>query len=445
MLRPAETETELSADAADPDGCSEPSSSPSAPATVVHPVAASIRTKSAYGRAFWLTYLSLSSLMIAVSLMYRYADFISFLGGGEWELGTVVGVGMIGSLLMRLVQGTGIDRFGPRHIWLASAGLFVVSMLGHLLVSRPGGIEIYVLQAMYRTSIAGVFGAAFTFAFQQVPVHRMAEAVGTVGTASFLGMVIGPMIGDAISGGQGRAGTRAELDWLFLVAAGLGCLSLIAAWFATRRESRPPAQHRLPLTILLRRHHPRALLLMAIVMGVALGIPATFLRPFAAELGINRMALFFTFYALTAIATRLATRRAIDQMGTRTSVVVGIAGIAAAMFSYLFVTVEWQLVVPAVLTGAGQAVLYPAVVAGGSAAFPDRYRGLGTTLILAAIDLGTLVGAPLVGGIVDGAKRIGVPGYSSMFLIVAGLLIVAGTAYAVSTQASRSATRDVVG
>ncbi len=380
--------------------------------------------------------------MTAVSMMYRYADFISFLGGGEWELGLVVGVGMIGSLMMRLLQGAGIDRFGPRHVWLASAALFVVSMLGHLLVSRPGGIEIYLLQAAYRTSIAGVFGAAFTFAFQQMPVHRMAEAIGTVGTASFLGMVIGPLIGDVISGGQGQAGSRAELDWLFLVAAALGCVSLAAAWFATSRESRPAVHRRLPLAVLLRRYHPRALLLMAIVMGVALGIPATFLRPFAAELNINRLAPFFTVYALTAIATRLATRRVIDEIGVRTSVVVGIAGIAAAMFSYLLVSVEWQLVIPAALTGAGQAILYPAVVAGGSAAFPDRYRGLGTTLVLGAIDLGTLAGAPLVGGIVDRANQVGLPGYSTMLLCIAGLLIVAGAGFAAATGTAGQSTRD---
>jgi MFS family permease len=440
MLRPAEMESEPSVEAADADGCSGQPLPSMSTTTVSRPVAIA-SPKTAYGRAFWLTYLSLTSLMIAVSLMYRYADFITFLGGGELELGAVVGVGMIGSLVMRLAQGAGIDRYGPRHIWLASAGMFVFSMLGHLFVSRSGGIEIYVLQALYRTSVAGVFGAAFTFAFQQVPVHRMAEAVGTVGTASFLGMVVGPMIGDIISRGQGRAGSRAELDWLFLVAAALGCLSFAAAWFATAREARPPRQRRLPLGILLRRYHPRALLLMAMVMGLAIGMPATFLRTFAAELNINRLAPFFTVYALTAIATRLATRRAIDEIGIRPAVIMGTAAIAGGVVSYLLVAVEWQLMFPALLTGAGQAILYPAVVAGGSAAFPDQYRGLGTTLMLAAIDLGTLVGAPLIGAIVDRAKQVGAPGYPTMFVCVATLLVVAGALYALLTRPSRRPNR----
>ena len=230
-------------------------------------------------------------LMVAVSLMYRYADFITFLGGGELELGAVVGVGMIGSLAMRLAQGVGIDRYGPRQIWLGSTALFVVSMLGHLLVVRPNGIEIFLLQALYRTSVAGVFGAVFTFVFQQVPVAQMAEAVGMIGTASFVGMLVGPLIGDVISsGGAGGHAMRTELDSLFLVAAGLASASFVAAWFATSREVRPPPRRHVPIVPLLRHYHPGVLLAIGVVTGIALGMPATFLRTFAAELSINRLA-----------------------------------------------------------------------------------------------------------------------------------------------------------
>ena len=58
--------------------------------------------KTAYGREFWLSYAALTTLMVAVSLMYRFADFVTFLGGSELDLGAIVGVGMVGSLAMRL-------------------------------------------------------------------------------------------------------------------------------------------------------------------------------------------------------------------------------------------------------------------------------------------------------------------------------------------------------
>ena len=46
--------------------------------------------------------------MIGHSLLFRYADVVFFLGGSELLLGTIVGVGMIGSLAMRLAQGVGL-------------------------------------------------------------------------------------------------------------------------------------------------------------------------------------------------------------------------------------------------------------------------------------------------------------------------------------------------
>jgi MFS family permease len=432
MFRPAESECETAETAAgsvESDGCSLPSL-PIARATAVP----GMPKANAYGRSFWLSYLSLTSLMIAVSLMYRYADFITFLGGTELELGVVVGVGMIGSLAMRLAQGVGIDRYGPRHIWLGSTALFVASMLGHLLVSRPDGAAIYLMQVLFRTSVAGVFGAAFTFAFQQVPISRMTEAIGTVGTASFVGIVVGPRIGDMIAAGDVRTVQRGELDWLFLVAAAFGCVSFVAAWFATSRELRPRRRARLPIIPVLRRYHPGMLMGIGIVTGIALGMPATFLRTIAAELQINRLAPFFTAYALTAIATRLATRRLAEDLGVRGGILIGMILVVAGVLSYLVVSAEWQLLIPAVLTGAGQAILYPAVVAGGSAAFPNHCRGVGTTLMLATIDLGTLIGAPLIGGIVYYCKLFGLPGYPAMFLAIAAILVASGAYYALSTR-----------
>jgi MFS family permease len=343
---------------------------------------------------------------------------------------------MVGSLLMRLAQGVGIDRYGPRHIWLGSTALFIASMVGHLFVTSSDGIAIYVLQTLFRTSVAGVFGAAFTFAFQQVPVSRMAEAVGTVGTASFVGIVIGPRIGDWISAGNGVV-RRSELDWLFLIAAAFGSLSLVAAWFATSRELRPIPRRRLPIAAVLRRYHPGVLMTVGVVTGMAIGMPATFLRTFAAELHIDRLAPFFTTYALTAIVTRLATRRSAEIWGIRGGILVGMSLLIAGIASYLLVERQWQLLIPAFLTGAGQAILYPAVVAGGSAMFPHHCRGVGTALMLATLDLGSLIGAPLVGGIVHFGRLAGLPGSSLMFATIAAILAATGLYYAVSSGGTR--------
>ena len=112
--------------------------------------------------------------------------------------------------------------------------------------------------------------------------------------------------------------------------------------------------------------------------------PQTFLRPFTADLGISRIAVFFSVYAPTAFLVRLVTRRLPDRVGTRPMILAGLSCLATSMLMYLVVHSEWQLAAPALLQGTAHALLFPSVIAGGSSAFPARYRGLATTLMLAA-------------------------------------------------------------
>ena len=97
---------------------------------------------------------------MAMALLFRYADFITLLGGSEWHLGWIVGIGMVGSLAMRLAMGSCIDHYRLR----AWSGFRVDSSLcGHVLRApwrsavaraRPSISFAFFIAA----PIAGVFG-----------------------------------------------------------------------------------------------------------------------------------------------------------------------------------------------------------------------------------------------------------------------------------------------
>lgn len=391
----------------------------------------------AYDRAFWYTYAANTAMMTSISLLFRYADFVSFLGGAEYELGWIVGIGMVGSLVMRLAQGVGIDRYGSRTIWMWSAAGFVLACYGHLWITATDGPTIYALRILFNTSIAGVFGASITYISRRAPVYRMAEIVGTLGTSGFVGMISGAWLGDLIFGG-GPA-DRAHLDFMFEISAVLGIAAFVFAWLATRGAAPPLRRKQPPLLSLVRRYHPGMVLLVGVAMGFGLGLPQTFLRPFALELGIERIALFFSIYAPTAFITRISIRSLPEKIGIRPMILIGIASLSISMVCCLLVQNEWQLAVPAIFLGIAHALLFPSVVAGGSAVFPIRYRGLGTTLVLAMFDLGNLIGAPTAGAILHHAEKAGLPQYVVMFGSVAAILAMIGLAYYLSGRASQEA------
>ncbi len=381
-----------------------------------------------YDAAFWLAYVANMALLMALSLLFRYADFVEFLGGSEFELGLIAGIGMIGSLLVRLAQGVGIDRYGVRLVWLWSLVLFTVVLIAHAGLTTVHGPAVYILQIVFRIAVAGAYGAAITYIAIRTNAAKMAEAMGMLGTSGFVAMAIGPILGDWLLGI--KPASRSTINIMFFASAGFGIFSWIAAYLATRSQQPPPSRCQAPMWLVLRRYHPGKILLMGITMGLGTGLPAVFVRPFATHIGIEDIAWFFTTYAASAFFARILTRRICDQWGAHRTILLGMSLLVLGIGLFTVVTYSWHFALPGMLIGTAQAVLFPAIVANGSAAFPERYRGLGTGLMLAALDVGTLIGAPVAGAIISLAEAIGLPGFTFMFSSTAVLLLLGTLWYA---------------
>ena len=406
----------------------------SAPSGRTPPLAVLVE-RHVYGRDFWCAYVANTAMMVAVSLLYRYADFVTYLGGTEWNVGLIVGCGMVGSLAMRSFQGFGIDHFGPRSIWLWSMALFVCSVSAHVAVASVDSPAIFLLRILYNVSLAGAFGASITSVSRSLPLARMAEVIGSLGTSGFIAMAVGPQLGDVLCGHEPIS--RRDLNTMFIVAAALGAVSFLCAEFATRREPQPSRRRKPPLVWLVRRYHPGGMLFLAVVMGVGFVIPTTFLPTYIKELNIEHTGTFFLVYAATAFLARVSTRRMPHLVGVRPMILIGLAALVLSLLAYMVVQTQWGLALPGIFAGIAHALLFPAVTAQGSASFPNRYRGLGTTVMLSMLDIGTLTGAPLVGRIVDVSKSFGLPPYRVTFSALAAAVTLTGVIYAFVSRGAR--------
>jgi len=73
-----------------------------------------------YDAAFWKAFLANFLVTVSVAVLFRYADFITFLDGTELHLGWIVGIGMVGSLSMRPVDRGPDGRLAGafrRQVW----------------------------------------------------------------------------------------------------------------------------------------------------------------------------------------------------------------------------------------------------------------------------------------------------------------------------------------
>lgn len=390
--------------------------------------------EATFGVSFWCAYFANATIVTANGLMLRYVEFVKLYEPDNYRLwlGWIVGVGMVGSLLMRLVQGGAIDRYGVRLMWVLSSSLLVATCLAHLLLGDIHNPAVFLLRTAYSTCLAGAFGSSMVYVSRRATPDRMAEMIGTLGTSGFVGMVCGPILGDLLF--KHSSSPQVAVERMFLLAAALGTATLVFCWLATRKVPRPVIRRkRPPILWLLRRYHPGPVIWMGIAMGVGIGVATTFMADFAREMHVANIWVYFTTFAVTAFVTRLSIRRFPAQHGIRAMLLVGGSAQVVSFLLLLPVTQEWHLILPALASGVAHAFLFPGVVAGGGTAFPERYRGIGTTLMLGTLDVGTLLGAPAAGAMLNLCRRAGLPAYPSTFLATALLLASVSTYFYLAT------------
>ena len=382
-----------------------------------------------YGVSFWVAYLANLLVVTANTLTFRFADFVAHLDGSATDTGLILGLAMGISVVVRIWIGRVVDQMGPRWMWMASAAALVGSCLGFITL-RSLGPTIFLIRIVYACGIAGVFSCSVIHLCTDAPLDRRAELIGTLGTSGFIGMILGPQLGDWIFNNPALRESRFVI--MFLVSAAMDCVYLALVIYMTRQSARPLPHDAPPLGQLLMVYWPGTLVAVAMMMGMAQTLVSTFLTLFRDHQHLDGIGKFFWFYAPTAILMRLAGRRWPERIGRKTSTLIGLMSLVGSMLLYLLVESEWDLAWPALTAGTGQALLFPAVTTLGAESFPERYRATGTTLILGFVDLGGLCSAPVLGMIIDHF------GFRTMFLSAAFTISCVMVVFMISAQGGRT-------
>ena len=379
-----------------------------------------------YNRLFWLTYAANTVLVLANALTFRFAEFVTFLGGTEQLTGMVISVGVLSAVVVRFRLGHDIDACGTRRLWLTSTLLFAAAC-GLLILTHSISWVLYVARIAFSIGIAGMFTCSMVNIQNEVPAGRRTEAIGSLGTSGFLGMILGSILGDiafaALPGGGGR------FTLLFSVALALGCVYLVLVFVITHNHNRPrPGRINPPVYRLIRRYWPGSVMLVALVMGGGLVVTTVFLTRMATQRGIANIGTFFVAYSLAALTCRIVTRNWSRTVGRRRMIAVGLCGHTVGHLLLMTVWSPWQLAAPAIFCGLGHGLLFPAVTSLGSGNFPVRFRGTGTTVALGMCELGVAIASPPLGWIIDAW------GFNTMYAVSAAVTVALGTVYLVRSR-----------
>lgn len=394
------------------------------------PVRAVVVDAPLYTRHFFEIFLAVVLFMTGLALQFHFGQYLEFRGHGVGVLGRVLAVSTIGVLLIRLQIGHWIDRVGCRSSWLLGTLVTAVAVMGIQFAEN-----IYLITGLRTISTMASALAMTTmpvFAAQLAPPRRKAESIGTMGLAGFIGMIIGPTLGDWVFSGDNTTIVPYRVFFTLSAACSfLAALAMVLVRMPENERRRPPgdavsrvsAPPQATLRIIL-RYWPGAILLVGFAFSMAFCMQLAFLERLAEARGFNDIKVFFLIYGPTAMSLRIVFRRLPERFGRRRTLLLGLLLLCAGLLCLIGIRSQWQLAPAALLMGAGHCFVFPSMVDLGASRFPPAQRGIGTTLVLGAGDLGILIGFVALGQVIDAY------GFDAALLALASLVLAGALIFA---------------
>jgi MFS family permease len=359
--------------------------------------------------------------------------YIQQLGGTEVEIGLVMGLYSGVGIVVQPLIGPWVDVIGRRPFMLVGVALNVAASL---LATLPGGVPLLVLVRLTQgVAFSTFFVGAFSYVVDIIPPAQRGWALGIYGVSGFLSTAFAPLIGELI---VRRAGFRT----LFVVSAVLGVLTAALVW-PMREAPRDavlrlaPGRVRAALGDVVRLP-----MLVSVFFGLGSGTVFAFMPTFAEDLGVTTLSLFYTGYAASAIAVRIAGGRLIDTRGRRAVIVPSmfvqasgtllLAALGVLVTRSSATPVVPSLVLAGLISGGAHGFLYPGLAALVIDDTPAERRASVVGLFSAMFLVGNTAGAFFFGWVAHAA------GYAVMWSALTILLTIGG---AISTRLARAPAR----
>lgn len=354
------------------------------------------------------------------------------LGSDAVGAGLAFGAFAVGALVLRPVVGWAADRFGRRPLLVAGALMSVGALAFHLVVDS---LALFIVaRALLGIAEAFFFVAVFAAGADLAPDTRRGEALNFLSLSLYVGLGIGPAIGELVL----RAGGFPSV-WLValaLTAAAAGLSLVVPETSPTVLKPEEAGDRR------ARLFHPAAIFPGVLILAGTTGMAGflAFLPLHASAVGMDGAGLPLAIYAGLVIGLRIVFAKLPDQAGpARVSggaLAVGAVGLAILGL----LPSPTGVLIGTVAFASGVAFLMPGLLTLAVSRVSEMERGSVVGTASAFLDLAFGV-APAVLGIV--AAEVG---FGGVFLAGAAasalgfLLLVAWSARSGASRVARLGT-----
>jgi MFS family permease len=325
--------------------------------------------------------------------------YLSRLDSKETEIGVLIGIFTVSSLVLRPFTGKILLRTPEKKMMVIGALLFGLTSTGYL-VALPFW-PFFLVRLLQGIGYAFFYTASFTLIANISPEAHRGQSLSYFLLALNISLALGPSLGMFLI-------NRFDFTTLFLVCLGLSFVSFFIISKLGKRQIAPlETSFTVNRFFISREALPAST--MSFFFFLIWGAITAFFPLYAIKHGMVNPGLFFTMIAVMIISSRVLGARVSDLYSSEKIIVPCLLVLIVATVIIAFSRTLSMFVLAGLIWGLGHAFLYPAL----AVYILDRVgssRSLAMGTLTAMTDLGIFMG-PVVMGVV-----IQFTSYPTMFL-----------------------------
>jgi len=340
------------------------------------------------------------------NLMPTLPIYLSRLGSTEVEIGVLIGIPAISSLVLRPFVGRALLKIPEKPFMIAGAVLFAFTSAGFLFA--PPFWPFLIVRVFQGVGFAFFSTASFTLIANISPAAHRGESLGYFTLSFTISSALAPPLGMFLI-------NHFSFPILFLVCSGLSLCSLFITHQLERRQIVLLQDDSIEDGFLLSRGalQPSIIGFFPFFIWGAL---TTFFPLYAINHGVANPGFFFSTTAIVLILSRSLGGKILDLYGRENVILPCLMAYVISMTILAFSKTLPMFILVAVIHGIGPAFLTPALLAYAL----DRGGAPGPTMgtFYAITDLGICLGPVIMGIVIHSTS------YPIMFLCLALMGIV---------------------
>jgi MFS family permease len=353
-------------------------------------------TERLFTRPFLLVSVANFTSGMSYALFLHLSGYLAELGATDTQIGLIYAATAVASIAMRPLLGTVMDRHGRKPVIIVGGVLNIVFVLLYLTVTTLGP-WVYAVRIGHGVAEAMLFSALFTYAADIIPASRRSQGIALFGVTGLLPIGVAGIVGDYVL-------SVAGFTELFLTAGGFAILTLLFSIpLPERRPELAPGEKPRGFWSIVTERNLLPIWWMIGSFSTVLTAYFVFIRRYVDDTGFGSVGLFFSMYVAVAIAERVFLGWLPDRMGRKRVLYPSITILIAGFFVLAGAGSWVGVAIAGALCGAGHGFIFPILTTLLVDRAPVSDRGSAMSFFTAMLDVGTLIGGPILGMIIDTA------------------------------------------